>query len=308
MATVKPIRKLSQVPAQMFDPDPVMRPIHPVFCIGNKLMHPREPSLTHFFIAGDQLIVEIHPSHMTQARTPIGIHHGARSNPGGHKLLGMGLGFFPDQHLGKAGPTAGPAFRIHPGLRLNGYQHIALIPARSTAKRPRIQLQHALTNLIAGIPVLQGGANLLQHPPHTAIRLHAQMPLELLRRHPSFALHDIKHRLDPEEQGGLGGLKGRPRPHAHLAEARAARANFGTGADGIKGLGVTGRTLELFALKATAPQQRSGLSFSRDLGKEPLRRKRLVEQPSPPNPGFQGERIGHQSVALYQNQSLCAFS
>ena len=77
MATVKPIGELSQVAFQMFDPYPMMRPIYSGFRIGNKLMDPREPSLTRVLISRDDLVVHIDPGHMAQAGTPIRIHHGA---------------------------------------------------------------------------------------------------------------------------------------------------------------------------------------------------------------------------------------
>ncbi|MCZ6503705.1 MAG: hypothetical protein O6945_14480 [Gammaproteobacteria bacterium] len=73
-------------------------------------MHTQEPSLTRFPIDRYPLNVEIHTGPTAQARTPIGLPHGARSNPGGHEQLSMRLGFFRHHDIGKASPMAGPDF------------------------------------------------------------------------------------------------------------------------------------------------------------------------------------------------------
>jgi len=141
-------------------------------------------------------------------------------------------------------------------------------------------------------------------PPDAAIRFHAQMPLEFLGRHPSFALHDIKHRLDPEQQGDFGSLEDGPHPQPNLTMTFSTRTEFWPGSNGLKGLSLTRRTLKLGALESTLPEQRPSLGFDRDFRKEPLRSKRFIEHLRPPLWGT----MANQKTAFYHEMLFCALS
>jgi hypothetical protein len=101
------------------------------------------------------------------------------------------------------------------------------------------------------------------------------MPLEFQCRHPTFALHDIKQRFDPEEQGGLRGLKDGARPETELAPTAFTLADFRASTRRIKLFRVTLGAIKVFALKATAPQQGPGLCFRGDFGKKSVQPEKV---------------------------------
>lgn len=89
----------------------------------------------------------------------------------------------------------------------------------------------------------------------------------------------------PEEQGGLGGFKDGPGPEAELLATAAAGTDLGAGAESITLFGLTSRTLNVLALKTTAPEQGTGISFRRDLSKKAFSSEGFIEHQTPPQWG-----------------------
>jgi len=108
------------------------------------------------------------------------------------------------------------------------------------------------------------------------------MPLELLGRHPSLALHDIEQGFRLEKQRRLRGFNDGSSPKTELTLTAFADADFWPCCQGIQLLDMTTRAVKFLPLKATVPQQGTGVCFRGDFGKKPFGWKRFVGHQIPP--------------------------